>query len=103
MTTKTIQIPEDVVKDIQEKNADVTVCMQTLNDLVNAHYTDEDTTFFDSPVIAKLRDKASEAQIAFDNAKNALVEKYIPDEDRESAREWDLSYSSGILTYAVKE
>ena len=103
MTTKTIQIPEDVVKDIQKKNAEVTVCMQTLDDLVNAHYADEDASFFDSPVVAKLREKAGEAQIAFDDAKNALVEKYIPNEDRENAREWDLSYSSGILTYAVKE
>lgn len=103
MTTKTIQIPEDVVKDIQRKNADVTVCMQTLDDLVNSHYADEDTSFFDSPVIAKLREKASEAQIAFDDAKNALVQKYIPDEDRENAREWDLSYSSCLLKYAVKE
>lgn len=95
---KVITIDENVVADIQMKD----ISMQTANDviakLIDAHQLDTDTSVLDSPVFKAYHDSAVEKRLAFENAKDAMVLKYIPKEFQDRVKNWNLNYSTNELT-----
>ena len=98
MTTKTIQIPEDVVKDIQEKDVTAQSLQAVIADIANNHGADTQDTISVSPVFMGLMKQLTAAKIAFDNAKNAMVLKYLKPVD-ENVKSWNLDYGTGVLSY----
>lgn len=98
MTTKTIQIPEDVVKDIQEKDVTAQSLQAVIADLANNHGADSQDTITVSPVFMNLMKQLAAAKIAFDNAKNAMVLKYLKPVD-DNVTNWNLDYGTGVLSY----
>ena len=98
MTTKTIQIPEDVVKDIQEKDVTTQSIQAIINDLLNSHGADSQDTISVSPVFMGLMKQFTAAKIEFENAKNAMVLKYLKPTNDEVTN-WNLDYGTGELSY----
>ena len=101
MTTKTIQIPEDVVKDIQEKDAKIRALEGVLARALDNDYSSKVmTTGSPSVVENALIDRLTQAHIAFEDAKNAMVLKYLSSETKE-VKNWTLDYGKRELSYEV--
>ena len=98
MTTKTIQIPEDVVKDIQEKDVTAQSIQAIISDLANSHGADTQDTISVSPVFMGLMKQLTAAKIEFENAKNDMVLKYLKPV-AENVSNWSLDYGTGELSY----
>lgn len=96
--SKTIQIPEEVAKDIQEKDVTVQSLRTIISDLANNHGADVQDAISTSPVFMGLVKQLTAAKIEFDNAKNAMVLKYLKPIDG-SATNWNLDYGTRELRY----
>ena len=97
MTTKTIQIPEDVVDAIQYQDSKQQAINNIVAKLINDHANDGDDSFMDSPVFRKYTDMAAEEVMKFDKLKNDMALKYIPKDEFETAKKWTLDYGTGNL------
>ena len=97
MTTKTIQIPEDVVDAIQYQDAKRQAINNIVAKLIDSHSMDNDDSFMNSPVFRNYSNMAAEEMMKFDKLKNDMVMKYIPKDEFETAKKWTLDYGTHNL------
>lgn len=95
---KVINIPEDVVNNIEMKDSKFQALSSILQSLIEAHLINTDTSFMTSPVVLKLQEQIAEARTAWENAKNDMALKYISKEDSERVQSWSLNYGTNELT-----
>lgn len=97
MTTKTIQIPEDVVDAIQYQDSKQQAINNIVAKLIDTHSTDSDDSFMNSPVFRNYNNMAADEMMKFDKLKNDMALKYIPEDDFKAAKRWTLDYGTGNL------
>lgn len=98
---KVINIPEDVVADIETKDLKCQSLSAILKDLIETHSKDEDTSFMTSPVIMALQKQITDARKDWEDAKNAMALKYINDVDSKHTTNWNLNYGTCELTLTL--
>ena len=101
MAIKTIQIPEDVVNDIQEKDAKIRAIEGVLARAFDNDYASKvAATGSPSVVENAMLDRLTKAHVDFENAKNAMVLKYLSAEIS-NIKNWTLDYGTKKLSYEV--
>ena len=94
--TKTILVDAETVKDIALKNAKVDSLKSVLEWFLIEHKTDGEAV---KNTIRTMNDEIASAQCDFDQAKNALISEFIPEQDKAGNLSWSLDYYSNMLTY----
>ena len=102
MMKVTYNVPEETVKILQKLDADVRTMSGVINNFVNTHINDVDTSAIDSPVFKAYQEKASDALIAYDMEKDKMFQSTVPEDVRAKAAEWSLDFFTGILTVQVQ-
>lgn len=102
MQRNTIKINEDVVADIQLKDATVQVMQNTLSVFLDTHSLDATDDILNSPIYAGFQKKLVEAKVAFEKAKDSMINENLDADTRQKVVNWDLNYSSGILSYITE-
>jgi len=102
MEVKKIQIDEDVVADIQMKDAAVQVLQRTLSIFLDTHALDATADILNSPVCIGFQKKLVDAKVAFENAKDAMINSTFDETARHKITNWDLNYSACMLSYTTE-
>lgn len=102
MNLNTIQVNEDVVADIQMKDATVQVLQKTLSIFLDTHTLDATDDILNSPVCVGFQKKLVDAKVAFEQAKDSMINENLDADTRQKVVNWDLNYSSGILSYITE-
>lgn len=100
---KTITINEDLVNEIQLKDATVQTMKDVVKNLIETHALEEKDIVTISPVFFGLQKRLSEAEVAFTKAKDAMIHEILDEETRKNLTFWNLDYFSCELTYETKE
>lgn len=98
---KEIKVKSNVTKDIQKKDVAKQTALEILTEITNSHIGDTDTTFITSPVYQELQKDAEEKRITWEQAKDNMVEEYIPKDMQSKVKQWSLDYNSSILYVEV--
>ena len=96
--TEVIMVDEDVVTDIQLKDNERQVLNDVYSNLINQHIGDTNDSFMDAPVVTRARKDAAKASVAWERAKNDMVQKFIPADKQKIVRNWNLDYATCELT-----
>lgn len=102
MEVKKIQIDEDVVADIQMKDAAVQVLQRTLSIFLDTHALDATDDILSSPICIGFQKKLVDAKVAFEKAKDAMISNTFDEVAIRKITNWDLNYSSGTLSYVME-
>ena len=94
-------IPEDVVNDIQLKDMTVQSMRSVIASLLEMHAEDVDAKLVNSPVFEEYHRRMAEAQNEFAKAKDAMIVKYVTEDDRKIMMNWNLDYNSRLLVCAL--
>lgn len=103
MSTKIINVEESIVNDIQTKDIAVQSMQDVLTNLLESHALDEKVSILESPLVNAYQVKIIEAKKAFEQAKDALVDKYIEPELQKKVTNWSLNYSKCELELTIKD
>ncbi len=99
--TKEIKVNNEVTMDIQRKDMARQIAQETLHNITNEHIGDSDASFVKSPVYKELQKDAEEKRIAWDRAKDEMVQEYIPEDMQNQLRQWTLDYATSTLFVEV--
>ena len=102
MEVKKIQIDEDVVADIQMKDAAVHVLQRTLSIFLDTHALDATDDILSSPICIGFQKKLVDAKVALERAKDSMINENLDADTRQKVVNWDLNYSSCILSYITE-
>lgn len=98
-----IEVPEEKVDKIQELDCKVQSMQTVLTNLFDMHALDTNTKFIDSPMVQAYQKQITDAQKAFDRAKDELVNEFIDEETQKKVTNWELSYNDCKLVYTTNE
>ena len=87
-----IIVDEAVVSDIQIKDAEARTSREILAQIVDMHRFDGDVSFVNSTVFRAYEKECAKKTAEYENAKSAMVAKYITGDLAKKAKEWHLSY-----------
>ena len=96
--TKTFEVNEDVVNDIQAKDIEAQVSKEVILQLMDMHKLDEDASLFESPLFKAYEKESAEKRMAFERAKDKMATEVIPADVRAKIKSWSLDYYTNILT-----
>lgn len=97
---QTILVNEDMVNEIQMKDATEQSMKSTIAAYLETHALDETDKALSSPVFVSYQKKAAEAGIEFRKAKDAMIADLFSAEERARGINWSLDYDSCTLTYS---
>ena len=98
-----IQIPENVVNDIQLKDFEAISMQMVITNMLEAHALDDDTRIIDSPVFKGYQNRLAQVHKEFEQAKNNMLSSYVDKEIHQNTFNWTLDYNSCTLTLIMKE
>ena len=88
-----------IQRTMYEHNAMQSVISMYLND----HANDADSRALDTPIFKAYQDRYAKKAMEYDNEKNALTEKYVPEDIKNVSYEWNVNFVTGQLEITVKD
>lgn len=98
-----IQIPENIVNNIQLKDFEMIAMQAVITNMLEAHSLDIDTKIIDSPVFLGYQNKLVQVKQAFEQLKDNMIYQYVDEETRKKVTNWNLDYSSCTLYLQLKD
>ena len=98
-----IQIPQEIVNNIQLKDFEVASMQAVIANILETHAFDKDARVVKSPVFIGYQDKLVQIKKEFEDAKDNMLITFIDKDTRTKVMNWSLDYSSYTLTLQVKE
>ena len=92
-----IQIPEDVVNEIQMRDVEATGARDVFRLFCDMHALDEDDSFEQSPMYKAYKTIVDIKNTSFEDAKDKMIKQYI----HENFKSWKLNYFTNELTIDV--
>lgn len=96
MSKFTYDVAKDDVNAVQEADCRVQAMKDVLAALMESHV--DDAGFLETPLVKRYMEMLGAAKCDFESKKDALAVKYIPEDIRNSAGNWNLDYGTGVLT-----
>lgn len=96
-----IKIPQNVVDEIQRSSLEVNARQGVIDRYFEKHMNDEDSSALDSKPFMHFMSLLAEAETEFELAKNEITKNYIPEYLQNHNIEWNLDYSTSILTVII--
>ena len=98
-----INIPESVVDVVQCADIKVQTMQSVISTYLESHALDTDLTAIESPVFVAYQARLEAAKLAFEKAKDDMVNEYIEESLRDKITSWNLNYSSCVLHAVQKD
>lgn len=99
--TYVYDIDENIVADIQLHDASVITHKAVIQDMLTTHAYDKVDVVTNNVVFKKYQEDLNKEFIAFEAAKNVMIERYVPAEIRAGSFDWNLDYNTCKLTVTV--
>ncbi len=101
-TVKTVRIAEEYRDLIQRLHLEWYQKDRVVRGLLEDHQFDDDPRqFLDSDIFKVYEEKTSKALLAYETAKEDLEKRYVPEEIKGKNYQWELDYSSCVLTFTL--
>lgn len=100
---KSIILPSEVVKGIEQADLRATALKDLVSSLMEKHANDPDNSFIGSPGFQQLLNQYAEANGDYKKKKLVIEPKYVPQEEGYVAQNWNLNYESCTLTVEYAE
>ncbi len=97
-----VKLPEERVDAIQELDCAVQSRQAVLTNLFDMHALDNNTKVIDSPVVAKYQEQLTSAKMAFEKAKDAIINEFLDEETQKKVTSWSINYSTCELVYVTE-
>jgi len=97
-----INIPEDVVEEIQLKDAKVRAHQGILTSFLESHTLDSSADILERPIIVKYQEMTAEAQAEFEKAKDTMIMSFVDPEVQKTVASWNLDYGHCELILKVR-
>lgn len=98
---KKILVNEEVVNDIQLKDAKVQGLQAVLENMITAHLMDEKNILSTSPVFLGFQNNIATAKAEFETAKDTMICDVLSADERAKVKTWNLNYYTNEFTYEV--
>ena len=98
-----IQIPAEVVNNIQVKDFEIISMQNVIASLLESHLLDEDDRMIKSPIFIGYQEKLTKLRKEFEDAKDKMLIDFIDAETRATVMNWGLDYNSCTLTLQVRD
>lgn len=96
-----VEVTEELANYIEKLDYEAMAYKDIIITMLEAHKNDQDSSCIDSPVFKAYQEKFSNAKAEFDLAKNSITNEFIPDCLKGHKIDWNLNYSTKILTVNV--
>lgn len=96
-----IKLPEEKVDKIQELDCAVQAKQAVLTNLFDMHALDNNTKVIESPVVEKYQEQLTKAKVAFEKAKDAIINEFLDEETQKTVASWSINYSTCELVYVT--
>lgn len=93
-----IKVNEEIVADIQLKQMKYETERQIVKEFLTEHQLDRDDKALSSPIFATFQESMVADKLAWEQAKDAMVMQYIPEDKQSKVKSWNLSYGTNELT-----
>jgi len=93
-----IKVNEEIVADIQLKQMKYETKRQIVKEFLTEHQLDRDDKALSSPIFATFQESMFADKLAWEQAKDAMVMQYIPEDKQSKVKGWNLSYGTNELT-----
>ena len=97
----TVKLDEKVVAEIQALDSDVQTKQAVIASFLDMHAGDTSAAIVESPILAAYQKQLTEAKIAFEQAKDRVINDKIDAETQKNVTTWAINYSKCELTYVV--
>lgn len=101
MRKLTIVLPQEVVNEVQRAALEMNARQGVIDRYLEKHMEDEDSKAIDSKPFKHFMTLLAEAESEFELAKETISKEYIPSFLAEHSLEWELDYSSNIMTITI--
>ena len=91
------KVDENVVKELEDINADIVARSNIISQLIENHKGDADGSVVTSPAMQAYQTQLAEVQKEYERKKTELQNMAIPEALREHQSEWNLDFATGIL------
>lgn len=96
-----VKIPEERVDKIQELDCILQSKQAVLTNLLDMHALDNNTKIIESPIVEKYQEQIALAKVAFDKAKDAIINDFLDEETQKTVTSWSINYSTCELIYVT--
>lgn len=96
-----IKLPEERVNKIQELDCTVQAKQAVLTNLFDMHALDNNTKVIESTVVEKYQEQITAAKLAFEKAKDAIINEFLDEETQKTVTSWSINYSTCELVYVT--
>lgn len=96
-----IKLPAEKVDHIQELDCAVQAKQAVLTNLFDMHALDNNTKVIESPVVEKYQEQIAKARVAFEKAKDDIINEFIDEETQKTITSWSINYSTCELVYVT--
>ena len=98
-----IQIPQEIVNNIQLKDFEVISMQSVIANLLETHALDKDERVIKSPVFVGYQNRLVKVRKEFEDAKDKMLVDFIDAETRATVMNWGLDYNSCTLTLQIRD
>lgn len=95
----TVIVDKDIIAKVRNADIEHGSYVDIMNNLINSHLGDTDDSILTSPVFLGLKAKLQESSIAFETAKQEMIDSVFNAEQKSKITQWSCDYNSCIITY----
>ena len=99
--TVTVNVDQATVDLIQKYAGEYESSRDVLAYIIERNSTSAEV--FKGETFKKFKQESQEAYVAFEGAKEAMLDEYVPDDVRKKLGSWNLDYRTAALTYEYED